>query len=249
VPEGEQELSNVRLQHDLALSRGDQDPRFTQILWLGAADHSGEDERQRKFIDYLRNDERANSRAELLEGDIETLKTELYDKLASYQRAVEPAKHGSSTPESEPAPAEHAEAPPLVYIICSKADRTADHLRSLRKLLFERGCEPQLSREDSTDTETAAAAHLDRLAECDGFVIYHGSESQVWLEDRLMEFHKHLIGRKKKVKAKVVYLAPPTRPDKEDVFTHEASVLRSAETFAPELFEPLWPALRRADPK
>jgi hypothetical protein len=244
VPEGEKERSNVRLQHELALARGDQDPRFTQVVWLDVAGEARADdipdERQRAFVEYLRNDERANIRAERLEGDIEGVKTELYDKLASYESQIAAAPGGETAEGNDAQAAPRPQGPPLVYLICTNADRTADHLKALRKLLFERGCEPRLSREGS-DAETAAA-HLERLAECDAFVIYHGTGSEEWLEDRLQEFSKHLRGRKKPVKAMIVYLAPPARPDKDDVFTHEAQVIRAGSEFAPEMFEPLWAA-------
>jgi hypothetical protein len=238
IPEGEQERSHVRLQHDLALAQSDKDSRFTQIVWL-PSDHAPADERQRKFIDYINNDERANSHAEMLEGDIETLKSELYDKL---ERLRSPAD-GSNEGAGAGADAEGAvSGPPLVYIICHKADRAADHLKLLRKLLFERGCEPKLAPDDGSEEEIAKG-HIERLAQCDAALIYCGAASESWLDDRLFEFAAHLRARKTPIKAKALYLAPPYE---EDVFTHEAAILKSDGTFNPETFEAFLNAVGRA---
>jgi hypothetical protein len=181
-----------------------------------------------------------------VEGDIETLKTELHDAL---ERLQSPAPDAGKNANAAGGAAEKADGdPPLVYIICHKTDRAADHLKSLRKLLFDRGCEPKLPREDGTEEEIAKA-HVDRLAECDAFVIYYGAGSEGWLDDRLTEFTRHLRARKKPIKAKVVYLAPPKLPHKDEVITHEASILNSDELFRSDIFEPFLQALNLANRK
>jgi hypothetical protein len=237
IPEGEKEFSNVRLQHRLALERCAQDPRMAQIVWLAGGVSS--DERQRAFIDYLQNDEKAHAHGELIEGDLESLKTELYQKLAKLKAAANAEK-----PEAQSTETDH----PLVYIICDKADRASEQLKALRNYLFAQGCEPKLPIEGGADDELLKA-HQQKLEEFDAFLIYYGTGSEGWLEAQLTDFRKYLKNRAKKVLAKVVYLVPPIMSAKDELVTHEAQVLRSGDTFSPETIEAFVAPLRKASGK
>jgi hypothetical protein len=230
IPEGEKELSNIRLQHRLALEQSAKNPRFSQVVWLANPTEIPADERQADFIQYLQTDEKANSRADLLEGNLEQLKTELYEKIEN--------PRGQSEKKQ-------LTAPPLVYIICEKADREAEQLKALRRHLYEQGCEPKMPMEDERDEEILKA-HVEKLEQSDAFVIYHGNGSERWLETKLTDFHKYLWNRKKKVSAKAVYLAPPFTSAKDEFMTHEALILRSTGEFTPDTIAPFLADLRQA---
>jgi len=240
VPEGEKQLSNIRLQHRLALEESDKNPRFSQVVWLAHPIESTADERQTDFIRYLQTDERANVLADLLEGNLERLKTELYAKLESARVPTAAAK--TVVPNEAKM---GIAAPPLVYIICDRTDREAEQLKALRRYLYEQGCEPKLPVEDESHAEILKA-HVEKLEQYDGFVIYHGHGSERWLETKLTDFHKYLWNREKKVRAKALYLAPPFIPAKDELITNEALILRSGETFTPETIAPFLADLRRA---
>jgi hypothetical protein len=136
------------------------------------------------------------------------------------------------------------EYPPLVYIICEKADREAAHVETLRNFLFDRGFEATLPTEQG-GADQSLADHLRKLAECDAFLIYHGTGSEEWLETKVAEFRKYLRNREKPVIAKAIYLAPPNTPQKQRYRTLEAMVLRSADDFDSATVEPFLVALHQ----
>ena len=83
VPEGETK-SNGWLQHDLAMER-DADPNYIRLIWL-PRDISASDQRQREFIAYLNDDAGIQGGVDLLNGNIEELKTVIYDRLAKLRK-------------------------------------------------------------------------------------------------------------------------------------------------------------------
>jgi hypothetical protein len=239
IPEGEKQLSNVGLQHRLALDASDKNPQFSQVVWLADPTECPADERQADFIEYLKTDERANVLSDLLEGNLERLKTELYAKL---EHPRSPATvTGTELPGDR---AIAASAPPLVYIICEQTDREAEQLKALRRHLYEQGCEPKLPMEGESD-DKILKAHVEKLEQYDAFLIYYGNGSEKWLEAKLADFHKYLWNREKKMSAKAVYIAPPFIAAKHEFFTNEAPILRSGETFTAEAVAPFLTDLRR----
>lgn len=228
IPEGEKELSNVRLQHLLALERSERDPPMLQVIWLANGNEASDDERQKRFIKYLQTDERVHARADLIEGDIESLKTDLLEKLEKLRTSAR-AENNKATP---PRP-DH----PQVYIICDKADRSSEQLKALKTYLYEQGCETRLPPDEGTDDEIRKA-HEQRLRDFDAFMIYAGAGGAAWLDAQLDDFYKFLGNRAKEVLAKAVFIAPPQTSAKNELETHEATVLRSGVTFAPETVEP-----------
>jgi hypothetical protein len=221
IPEGEKELSNVRLQHQLALERSERGPPMPQVIWLADGGKSATDDRQKGFIEYLLNDERVHAHADLIEGDIESLKTDLLEKLARLQTASAAAE-----PEAPAVAIEH----PRVYIICDPADRTNEHLKALRACLHENGCEVRLPMEGGAPDD-ARRGHEQKLKTFDAFVVFVGAAGPYWLEERLDEFHEFLRNRGQAVLAKTVYFAPPKSIDKDEFETHEATMIRADDKF------------------
>jgi hypothetical protein len=223
IPEGEKELSHVRLQHQMAIERSEVAP-IPLVVWLAnEGDVATADERQLKFIENLQTDKRMNANAELIEADFAKLKADLRENLGKLRK---------------PASAEKAPqiAHPRVYIICQKADRASEQLKALEAYLHAQGCETRRPTDDGTDDEIRKA-HERKLREFDAFMIYAGAGGGAWIEEQLDDFHTFLTDRTKKVLAKAIYVAPPKTSAKDELRTYDAKVLSGGEAFAPETVE------------
>jgi hypothetical protein len=245
VPEGELKESNLRLQHHLALERA-ADVKFGQLVWIAEGERS--DERQLAFLKYLREDEQANAKVKLLEGGIEELKTEIYDLLARLENAAKapppPPVVVTAAPQGPAAAAPRGADEPLqIYVICERTDRRVPALVALRRHLMAEGHEPMLPTEGESERETIEE-HLEKLASCDACLIYYGEGSERWFEAKLNDIRKMLRNRSKPVLAKAIYIGGPDRPEKDDVATNEARVVRGGETFDPQTLEPFLVKLR-----
>jgi TIR domain len=248
VPEGEREKSNAWLQTELALERGT-DPGFRRVIWMPRG-VSPADARQQSFLEYLTQDA-VQKRAEVLENNLEDVKTTILESLAKAERerqaprvAVAPTQDTAGTAGVVPSPHE-AETLVRIYVICDRLDRKTPDFQALRAFLFDQGYEPLWSREseaeDITGTEVVQA-HAENLAICDACLIYYGRGSANWFHTKLMDLRKNLTRREKPVFAKGVYVAPPQTDDKSELQTHEALVMRAGENFSPD---PLAPFLKR----
>ncbi len=246
VPEGETR-SNVWLQHDLAMERGAAEPRFLRLIWL-PRDVAATDQRQRDFVTYLQDDAGAQQGADLLNSNIEELKTVIHDRLAKIRKQQESARQtpapgaGAATTGAAP---RAADDPLRVYIMCDAADRKAASLVALRRYLLGEGCEPILPAPADNESE-ALQAHADNLNLCDGCVIYYGQGSPAWFDAKLRDLRKYLRGRQPPVAAKVIYIAQPATDHKAEVETLEAAVLHEGEAFLPETLGQFVQALRAA---
>jgi hypothetical protein len=241
VPEGEMEQSNIRLQHRLALARS-ASAAFRQVVWIAEGQRA--DERQLAFLDYLREDEQANAKVELLQGGLEELKTEMYDLLAELDK---PAKTEPEHTAAAPAAMDVAPSnePLRVYIICERVDRRAPALVALRRFLIAEGLEPMLPTEGNSESETLDE-HREKLGYCDGCVIYFGEGSERWFEIKLNDIRKMARTRSKPILAKAIYIAAPERPEKDEIETNEAVVIRAEEAFDPRSLESFLAKLRAA---
>jgi hypothetical protein len=241
VPEGETK-SNVWLQHDLAVERG-ADRNFLRLIWL-PRDVAASDPRQRDFISYLENDPGAQQGADLLNGNIEELKTVIHDRLGKIRKQREAARQQpAATMAAAAAPQRAPDDPLRVYIMCDAADRKSASLVALRKYLLSEGCEPMLPMQAETESE-ALQAHAENLGLCDGCVIFYGQGTSAWFEAKLRDLRKYLRGRQPAVAAKAIYVAQPATEHKDEVETLEAAILREDEAFTPTVIAPFVQALR-----
>lgn len=234
IPEGEIEKSNEWLQSDLAIERS-QAPDFKRLIWMpNGLDPS--DLRQKRFVQYLRDDPSAHAGADVLETNLDDLKTALNDNL----QAIRERKQKKASPPPDTAGRDDLTR---IYILCDPLDLASESLRTVRKYLFNQGFECKLPV--ATDDEhEAPTRHSENLQECDAFLIYYGLGSAKWFEAMLRDFWRFLGRRPKAVLAKAVYLAPPVSPAKEDVETLEAIVLRGSEPFSADALAPFINKLR-----
>ena len=89
VPEGETK-SNLWLQHDLAVERG-ADPNFLRLIWI-PREVSASDKRQRSFITRLNDEAGAQKGADLLNANIEELKTVIHERLDKIRDRRQPGR-------------------------------------------------------------------------------------------------------------------------------------------------------------
>jgi TIR domain len=243
VPEGETR-SNVWLQHDLAMQRGD-DPNFLRLIWL-PRDVAPSDQRQRDFIAYLRDDAGTQSGADLLAGSIEELKTVVHDRLAKIRRQQENPQRTPAAASANPAQARDPDEPLRVYIMCDAADRKSPSLAALRKYLLSEGCEPILPPQ-SEDEGKALQIHTENLGLCDACLVFYGQGSAEWLDAKLRDLRKYLRGRQPPVAAKAIYITAPPSEHKAELETLEAMVLHEdGASFAPDAIAPFVQKLRAA---
>ena len=244
VPEGETK-SNAWLQHDLAMERGAAGANFMRFIWT-PGDAQPTDERQQRFLNYLREDAGVQNGADLLNGKFEDLKTVIHEKLA--ELAKQEAAQASQPQPPSGAPASDSarrssDEPLCVYVICGRSDRKSPSLVALRKHLIGQGYEPILPAE-SEDEGKALRMHIENLELCDACLIYYGNDSPEWFDAKLSDLRKFLRGRKRPVVAKAIYIAPEPNDDKDEVETLEAMVLRDGATFSPATVEPFMQKLR-----
>ena len=236
VPEGETKASNVAIQHDLALARSEAGG-LKQVVWI--PDAVRDDPRQAEFVKFLREDSRATATAEILEGGVEEVKTEILDGLDRARKERERTEAERSAKEASAAAAVSAGAgasptsadPPLVYVLCDRADRGTPGLAALRKALMAAGCEPMLPVQDAEDAE-ALADHREKLESCDAAIIYWGAGTSRWFEAKIADFRKSLRNRTPPVKAKAAMVVGDGA-DKDDAQTLEAEVVRARAHDAP----------------
>jgi hypothetical protein len=242
VPEGETK-SNVWLQHDLAMERS-ADPNFLRLIWT-PGEVTSPDKRQQEFLTYLHEDAGVQKGADLLNGNIEELKTVIHESLAKNRRRQETPQPAAAVAVETTVSARAHDEPLRVYIMCDRADRKSPSLVALRKWLLTQGCEPVLPSEGE-DESAAVQIHIENLGLCDACIIYYGEGSPGWFEAKLRDLRKYLKGRQPPVAAKAIYIAPPFNENKDEVATLEAIVLQGSETFSPDAIEPFTRKVRAA---
>ena len=239
VPEGESERSLAWLQNQLAMERS-QNAAFLRLIWM-PQDLNPVDPRQQKFVNYLRNDAEAQQGADVLESKIEDLKTAVQESLRDIRdkqttkRALEASR---SAPLPKPPVVCVATQEPLrIYTICDQMDLRSENLIALKRYLFQQNYECILPSTVDDEGE-ALQDHAENMELCDACLIYYGQGSAKWFGTKLRDFRKLLSRRQRPVIGKAVYIAPPNTPDKDDLETHEAIMLRSSGVFTPESLSP-----------
>jgi hypothetical protein len=116
-------------------------------------------------------------------------------------------------------------------------DLRSENLIALKRYLFQQNYECILPSTVDDEGE-ALQEHAENMELCDACLIYYGQGSAKWFGTKLRDFRKLLSRRQRPVIGKAVYIAPPNTPDKDDLETHEAIMLRSSGVFTPESLSP-----------
>jgi hypothetical protein len=234
VPEGGVQ-SLLELQNELAMERA-RDGRFCRLLWI-PPNVEVVDDRQRAVLDRLRNDPRLEEGADLLETFLEDFRTLIHTRL---EAAAAPPEMPAAAPA--PAPAAAAGQVSSVYAIYDQRD--ADPARPWTDFLFDQQLEVLHPIFDGDEADVREY-HEENLRTCDGVLLFFGSTNEVWVRRKLRELQKSAgYGRTKPAPAVAICVLPPGTPEKDRFRTHEATVVRVPERFAPAPLEPFVSLLR-----
>jgi len=234
VPDGPGNRSIVVLQNDLATAHS-RKRGLDRLIWL-AAGTTGEQSLQQSFISALQTDSALQIGADLLTGNIESVKAAVHAALARIELALA-RRH--ALPQFSGAR--------MVYLLCEERDRR-EIVPLIRHL---RSCGVEVSTPVFTgDAAAVREANQQRLASCDAVIMYYGAGDEAW------KFHQQNEVRKiSGVRASnrppplYVYLADPPCADKELLQSlQEPGLIDGLAGFAPALLAPLIDSLPTADP-
>ena len=214
--------SLVWLQNELAAERSSNGKSFSRLIWMPEGLQAKE-ERQQKFIEYLKYDRVAQQGADLLETSIEELKTYIQDKLKPALKPPPPDQND-------------VEGPLRIYLICDKQDY--DAIASLEDYFYSEGFEVTLPLMEGDEAEVRED-HKESLLLCDAVVIFYGNTSEGWLRTKLRDLQKIPgYGRTKPMLAKGIYIGGPETDSKLRYRTHEALVMRNFGSFSSDTLQP-----------
>ncbi len=210
--------SLVCIQEELATQRRASDPAFLNLLWmppgLMAPPLEITDERQKAFVTALQN--RIGAGAELLQTNIEDLKTRVIEKLSPPPQPVAQPRGRSKLKQ--------------VYLICENRDRS--FVRPIKEYLFKQNLEIITWLEGDAKLMDY---HHKNLRECDAALIYFGNGDEPWVRKNLEDLEKaYGYGRENDWIASAVYVGEPANDQKEDFNTHLVSyVIHNFSSFDP----------------
>ncbi|MGO9108099.1 MAG: protein kinase domain-containing protein [Thermoguttaceae bacterium] len=189
-----------------------------RLVWMPGQGETV-DQRQREFVRRVQEDPALHRNAEIIEGNLNLLKKDLIRRL--------------KPPEEKPPPARRAasRAAPKIYLICDSRDESA--VEALEDYLFEQGLEVSLPAFDGSDAD-AESLHRENLLTCDAVLVYYGAAPKAWVDIKLRELLKAAgFGREQPIRSQAVYVAPPDDHRKERFRSHQATVIRQSQVFAP----------------
>lgn len=198
VPDGDSAESVVVLQNRLAAERSKAGLR--RVIWLPSGT-TGTQAAQQTFIDALQQDAALQLGADLVNGDLETLKAAIHAALKK--------------PEAPPDPPTEtgAAGAPRVHLVCDARDRkdSVPLIKQLRGLGLD--VTLPLFTGDAAEVREANRQHV--LA-CDALILYYGAGDETWKYHQENELRK-LQGqdRQRPLRARFTLLAPPLSDDKE----------------------------------
>ena len=220
--------SVVALQNTLATAYSQRNAEFSRLIWL-PPDLQATDERQQAFLTELHNDPALQTGDDLLQTDLEELKTAIQDIL-------QPTKPEQ---KSEPDAASDVglSGPTRMYLIYDQRDE--DAIQVLDDYLYDQEFEVLRPLFEGDEAEVSQE-HRANLCDCDALLFYYGHANEAWLRAKLRDLRKAPgYGRTAPFLATAVYLAGPSTPQKERYRTREVDiVIKNFEAFAPHSLAP-----------
>ena len=224
VPDGPSDESTAIMQNRIAAQHS-QDSALKRLIWLeeGLEVH---DRKQQQFIESLQSDAQAQRGADLLTGNIESLKSTLQHLLDSIENEVSTVEDTSTTADNE---SENH----VLYLICTEADRKATV--PLRKYLRDNGITVSMPAFQGVASEIRQS-NQQLLTGSDTIMVFYGMGEEAWkrsIDTELRRLPAYLEGRQ--MPAVYTYLASPATCDKDDmVDMDEPGVINGIECLAEE---------------
>lgn len=210
VPDGPSNKSICMLQNELAVSQCGKSG-LSRLIWLPAGT-SSERVNHQAFIDAIHSDIESQRGADLITGDIETLKSAIHSALTALEIREKPVD------DSGPA-AELIDEQKLIYLICTEQDRK--DTVPLRKYFRDRGFSVSMPVFKGDATEVREFNH-QLMISCDIVIVFYGHGEEAWrrsIETELRKLPAYLDGRAPPVT--YTYLALPRSCDKDDMVDME----------------------------
>jgi hypothetical protein len=225
VPDGPSGKSTVVLQNELAIGRS-RSAGLRRLIWLPTSTQSQQQDQQ-QFIDSLHNDADAQFGADLITGDLETLKGAVHAAFAAAVRK----QAAKSRPEKADG------LTPLVYLICDKRDRT--ETLPLRRYLIDQGMDVEIPVFEG-NAAAVRQAHNDLLTQCDAVVVHYGAGDEVWRRTVVNDLRKLRSIRERPLRHIFTYLGLPASEDKDELTKlGDPNYLDGRNGFTESLLDPL----------
>jgi hypothetical protein len=218
IPEMEESRSVVRLQYELASERA-VDKKFSRLVWM-PKNLAPTEKRQQEFLELLRRHANAEANDEVIESDLEELKTIIQSRLDAAR---------SSAPDEPPDDG----AQPRVYLVCDREDRAAAK-PIFNHLAVESGCRVTLSKTDGGADEIRRH-RKENLLSCNAVLIFFGAVTFDWLVSQVGELLKAGgYGRKTPFLARAIFAAGPATDEKEMLERDDLLIIKSFDGFKPD---------------
>jgi hypothetical protein len=202
VPDGPSEKSAVALQNELAAKRC-QDSGLRRVIWLPEGTRS-EQPQQQALIESLLRDAEAQLGADLVTGDLESLKGAIH---AALKKLEDSNKRATQT--AQPATGDKK----LILLICNEPDRKS--VLPLFRHLKEQAFDVKLPA-FTGDAAEIRQTNQECMSHCDAIILFYGSGDEAWKLHQQNEIKKMQGVRGiKPLLANHTYLAEPVTPDKE----------------------------------
>ena len=232
VPE-DSEVSLAALQNSVA-AQVSQKEGVNRIIWMPRGQQA-RDQRQTDFLQQLREDNEAQTGADVIEDTLENLKQHLEEYCRRVQKQrLTGQQEASSTTEI-----------PRLYLICDREDEEA--VEPIEDWFFEQGVEVSLPAFEGHEQEISGI-HWQNLTDCDAVLVYYGQAGKSWVDIKLRELIKAVGYREgREIAVRGVYVAPPGDRRKERFKTLSAKILRQEEEhFDPSVLNELLTEVKQA---
>lgn len=203
---------------------------FSRLIWV-SPDLKNVTERQKIFIEDLKSDAAALEEAEVLQIQLQELKTIIREELVTGGRfnvrrdikGLDKEKEGDKTK--------------MIYLIADKRD--VSEIDELQGFLKEKGYNV-VSPSYEGDLVDLRYIHQENLRRCDASIIFFGQATEDWIKTKLQDLLKAPgFGREKPIEAKAVYFNGKKDVDLEHYKKNNAMVLgNNGGDFAPDHLKP-----------
>lgn len=219
VPDGPTQKSVSQLQNELAAKRS-KSHALRRLICLPDGTKSDQAPQQ-AFIDALHHDSDAQYGADLITGNLETLKTTIHTAL----RKMEQREEKQATAQDAGAGSAR-----LIYLICDEKDRKATV--PFRKFCRDQGFEITIPMFEG-NAAAIREAHQQLMTDCDGVILFYGAGDEGWKRTLDNELKKMPCYRgDKPLLASGTYLAEPKTADKDDLIDmEEPGLINGLENF------------------
>ncbi len=223
VPEGTDKARSV-LQNEVAAQKSGSHQGLQRLIWM-PVDLSVEDERQKRFLDLIKNDAEAQQGAEVLETPLTELTFAIHDFLNAKKQP----------PKEQLSSGEEVKQAASIYLICDQPD--LDSIVELEDFLFEQGFDVITPVFDG-DEANIRMDHQENLKMCDAAILYYGNGNELWARAKVRELLKIAgYGRETPLRHKMIYLVPTGDIRKNRFRVQGMPIIREEQAFSPTLIQ------------